>query len=535
MFPSFRSGVGQGGSGLVKPTPGSEEFAARTPMEFASEDFRVVGKRRFPPDPGILRAIGLSHGFESAIADLVDNSIDAGANRVLVRFLLHEGLVSRVLVVDNGRGMDEGEIDSAMQLGRPKQGSTKTLGHFGVGLKSASFSQASFLTVLSRKKGETAQGRRMARETQGKGFECELLADSQVEIALDREWPELTAATGTVVRWDGLRTFPHSKDPAVTSAFIEDKQNTLRHNLGLIFHRLLDKKRISISIDVLDADIGESGLVFNVESINPFAYIQTGARGYPKTLKAHFKDRLIPLECHIWPGGSDSQFFKLAGRAVENYQGFYLYRNDRLLSPGGWGGVVQETKRRRLARVAVDIDDHLDAFSMSMEKTGVRMVADMVHAVETSEAEDGTTFHDYLAVAEDTFRESNKRVRRRRSILPPGAGVPPRVKRTISRELTFLEGEETVEIRWARLSHSYFVEVDREQRILWINSKYRRAILKGLRGGVNDVPLIKTLLFLLYEDIFRGTALGAKDKDNLSMWAEILTAAAETELREFDG
>jgi hypothetical protein len=518
----------------MKSAAGSGPDMMRSSAGQASEDFRVVGKRRFPPDPGILKAIGLSHGFESAIADLVDNSIDAGANRVLVRFVLHEGLVSNILVVDNGRGMDEEEIDSAMQLGRPKS-PTEALGHFGVGLKSASFSQASLLTVLSREKGEPAQGRRMARETHGKGFECELLAESQVEIALDEGWPEFTTATGTVVRWDGLRTFPHSKDPAVTSAFIEEKQNTLRHHLGLIFHRLLDKKRISISIDVLDTDIGESGLVFNVDPINPFAYIQTGAREYPKTLNARFKERVIPLECHVWPGGSDSHFFKLAGAAVENYQGFYLYRFDRLLSPGGWGGVVQETKRRKLARVAVDIDEHLDAFTMSMEKTGVRMVADMVHAVETSEAEDGTTFHDYLAVAEETFRESNKRVRKRPSILPPGVGIPPRVKRTISRELTFIEGEESVEIRWAHLTHSYLVEVDREQRILWINNKYRRAILKGLRGGVNDVPLIKALLFLLYEDIFRGAAMGVKDKENLSMWGEILTAAAETELLEFDG
>ncbi len=113
-------------------------------------DFETVGYRSVPPDPGVLRAIGLNHAFESAVADLVDNSIDANARNVLIRFVLHGGLVDRLLVVDDGAGMDESQIDGAMQLGRAKSESLGALGHFGMGLKSASFSQASVLTVLSR-------------------------------------------------------------------------------------------------------------------------------------------------------------------------------------------------------------------------------------------------------------------------------------------------------------------------------------------------------------------------------------------------
>jgi len=195
---------------------------------------------------------------------------------------------------------------------------------------------------------------------------------------------------------------------------------------------------------------------------------------------------------------------------------------------------VDENKRRKLARVSVDIEDYLDAFTMSTEKTSVRMVADLVRAIEVAESDDGTTFHEYLIVAEETFRESNNRVQRRRPIVPPGAGLHPRVTRAIRREVDFLEGEDSVEIRWTRLPGDDFIEVDRSQRILWLNSKYRTAILKGARGGMNDAPLVKALLFLLYEDIFRGTAFGARDKDNVSIWLSILTAAAEAELNEFD-
>jgi hypothetical protein len=479
----------------------------------------------------VLKAVGLRHAFETAIADLVDNSIDANAEHILIRFVLSEGRVRRILVVDDGEGMDAEQADLAMKLGHSK-GDPGALGHYGMGLKSASFSQASVLTVLSRRRGGKAQGRRMSRD--GDEFECEILAEDQVRAALSVEWPYFKTVHGTAIRWDSLRSVPASSDPAVTAAFVERKQNELRHHLGLTLHRLLKQRRISVAIDVFDTDLGKSGVVFFVEPIDPFAYIRSGVMGYPKTFTARFGEKRIRLRCHIWPAGSDSQYFKLFGASVERFQGFFLYRNDRLLSAGGWGGAAEETKRRKLARVAVDIGDHLDGFTISMEKTDVRMTPDLVRAIEAARSRDGTTFYDYLEVAEEAFKESNKRVQRRSPIVPPGAGIHPRVRRAMGRELEFLEGEETIEIRWTRLPESVFVEVDRSQRILWLNSRFRPAILKGARGGMNDVPIMKTLLFLLYEDIFRGAAFGARDKDNVAMWLNILTTAAQVELNEYD-
>jgi len=497
--------------------------------------FDAVDRRDVPPDPGILKAIGLNHGFESAIADLVDNSLDAHAKHVLIRFVLYEGLAKQLLVVDDGDGMDAGEIDSAMQLGKPKAVTPGAMGHFGVGLKSASFSQASELTVLSRKKGSAAAGRRMLRDSKTSNFEFEVLDSGQVESALEGKWTDFSTSSGTIVRWDAIRTFPASRDLSVTGAFIETKVADLKSHLGLMFHRLLRPKLFSIEVDVFDSDVGESGFSFPVEPIDPFAYIRSGAQGYPKTLVAKCRSAAIPLACHIWPAGSDSHFFKLAGAPVDRFQGFYLYRNNRLLSAGQWGGVAQETKRRRLARVAVDIEDHLDVFSMSVEKSGVHMVADLVHAVEHAESDDGTTFADYLTDAEEAFRQSNRRIRKRSAILPPGQGISPKVRRALSREVDFIEGEEPLRIRWARLTDGDFAEVDRRERTLWLNSDYREAILKGTPAGVNDAPLLKALLFLLYEDIFRGMAFGPKDKDNVSMWLDVLSAAAEEERRDYYG
>lgn len=499
--------------------------------ELESAPIETVRRIRVTPDAGVLRAIGLNHGFDSAIADLVDNSIDAHARNVHVRFVLRGGLARALLVLDDGDGMDEAAVDDAMRLGRPKADSTQSLGHFGMGLKSASFSQASTLTVLTRRAGSAPEGRRMHRDSPEGGFEVDVLDPSAVARRLEVMSSWLGAdGRGTIVQWDDCRTFPASRDPAVTTRFIETKIAELRNRLGLLFHRLLERSAVAITVDVWDADEQEAGLAQPIQPIDPFAYSRSGHTGYPKMLVAKLDGRDVTLQCHIWPGGSDSPQFRLHGRLVEAFQGFYLYRNDRLLMTGGWGGVANENKALKLARVAVDIERHLDSFTMSMEKSGVQLVPDLVHAIEASRASDGTTFRDYLADASEAFKDSNRRVRRRTPILPPGQGVHPRVKKAIERGNPLLEGEEAVGIKWTKFHTDDFVDVDRTTRTLWLNTRYRAAVLHGDSAGLNDAPLLKALLFLVFEDLFRGHAMGAKDKENQQFWNDVLTAAARAEL-----
>jgi hypothetical protein len=494
---------------------------------------QTVARRHLTPDPGVLRAIGLNHGFDSAIADLVDNSIDAEARHVLIRFVVRGGLATGLLVIDDGHGMDADGIDAAMRLGRPKTDAHSRLGHFGMGLKSASFSQASLLTVLTTRTADEAHGRRMHREPQDVDFAVDVLDPDAVQQRLRAHLGALPghATTGTVVQWDQCRTFPVATDPDVTVRFLEEKIAQLRHRLGLIFHRLLARGDVQLDIDVLDVDRREAGLVFCVEAIDPFGHTRSALEGYPRTLQASFRGQSVSLHCHIWPGNSDSANYRLHGRPVESFQGLYLYRNDRLLMTGGWCGVVSERRNLRLARVAIDIEDHLDGFTMSMEKSGVQIVAELVHAIEA--AGDGVvTFADYLEDAADALKAANRRTRKRTPILPPGQGVHPRVRRAIARETPVLDGEEPVRIRWGHVPGEDLVQLDRGNRILWLNRRYRAAILHGDRGGINDAPLLKTLLFLVYEDLFRGQAMGPKDKENRDFWNEVLTTAAQAEIRE---
>ncbi|MDJ1372718.1 ATP-binding protein [Gulosibacter molinativorax] len=120
---------------------------------------RVVRTREVPPHASIAEAVGRHHTFETAVADIVDNSIDAGAEHVLVRFLQRDGAVTGLQVIDDGSGMDSASLDNAMEFARQREYGASELGHFGLGLKAASLSQANILNVYSQRYGAVPAGR----------------------------------------------------------------------------------------------------------------------------------------------------------------------------------------------------------------------------------------------------------------------------------------------------------------------------------------------------------------------------------------
>ena len=104
----------------------SEDRSTVGPGDWPDE-VRVAGSKVVPPDPGIMEAIGLNYALEAAVADLVDNSIDAGAADVLIRFIRRGARISSLCVVDNGCGMDEAALEHAMTLGEAPETTTRTI------------------------------------------------------------------------------------------------------------------------------------------------------------------------------------------------------------------------------------------------------------------------------------------------------------------------------------------------------------------------------------------------------------------------
>ncbi|WP_104476189.1 ATP-binding protein [Actinokineospora auranticolor] len=477
-----------------------------------------------------MEAIGRNHSFETALADLVDNSIDADATNVLIRFVRDRGRLCSLYVVDNGRGIAPDRIDDAMTVGGRRAYGDADLGWFGLGLKAASFSQARELTVLSRAPGAPAVGRRWRLDEARTGFLCdvvpELFADR--ELAQDRGLP--ATGGGTIVRWDQVGGFPATTDERLVERFVTQKVTTACNHLGLVFHRLIERGRVTIAFDVHEAGSAASTSPVTVEPINPFHYHRTGATGFPKDLNATVDGRSLSFRCHIWPPRSTARQFKLNGRPAD-HQGMYFYRRDRLLQPGGWEGVHAPHPKLQLARVEVEIDSDVEAFlRMNPEKSRVQVRPEFGQACESARADDGSTFADYFYQAEQVYQAGNKRRTSRKPMIPPGRGFTPGLRDTLESEIEALKAD-PVDIRWRDFDDDQFFDIDRDEQTIWLNKRYRKMLLGDRHGGLNDLPLIKTLIYLLMEDVFQGEYLGSRDKDNIELWKSVLTTAVRAERR----
>ncbi len=494
------------------------------------DDVRVAGSTVVAPDPMILNAIGLNYALEAAVADLVDNSIDAGASNVLVRFIRRGPRLVSLCIVDDGRGMNEDQLRAAMALGKRRDYGPNDLGHFGLGLKAASLGQARSLTVISRAADSRPCGMRWSKDNVGQDFMCDVVDQDYAEMLLSRPWLQVELGRGTVVRLDGVMDFPGALDAEIANSYLEHVVPRLRNHLGLVFHRLIAKKAVSITIDQEEAEIGATGLLQQVTPIDPFAYQTSGRPDYPRTLPVRLDSGTVELRCHMWPPRSQLAAFKIPySDSSHQGQGFYFYRHDRLLQAGGWNGVVHPERSLQLARVAVDVDERLEGhLTMNPEKTRIQASAAFIQAVESA----GSETFDLRTFCEDSirrFKEARRRAGTRRRVVPPGRGFAPEVRRSIGEELKFVEGSEPIHIRWYDFEDDTFLEVDLEERTIWLNRQYRSAVTGDRGTSLNDAPLLKAALYLLLNDLFSGEFLGAREKDDVKLWGAVLAAAARVE------
>jgi hypothetical protein len=494
------------------------------------ESVPVVESRTLPPDPAVMQGIGLNHTLPSAIADLVDNSLDAKADRVLIRFVRDGARLVALLVVDNGEGIAPDKIDLAMTVGGRREYQPGDLGRFGLGLKAASLGQADSVTVMSSH-ARSFVGRRWTVHGAARGFQCDVVDKDFSSRSIRRDWGTLSAdQAGTVVRWDKVRSFPSSANPQNTDRYLDSTVYELTEWLGLVFHRILSNESVSIEVDVEDATSGERTSLTPVVPIDPFGYLRSPRTPYPVRIPLEFDDATLELHCHIWPPRSPLRGFRLHGGSVEEHEGFYYYRNDRLLQVGGWNGYSLPRRPLQLARVSIHLDGNVSRlFEMNPEKTRVISHPEgFFEKLETARTAEGISFAEYLHAAEEVYKRSSKDAQARRKVIPPGQGFAPAVRGVTARELDFIAGEDPIAIRWVDLEGVLF-SVDLEGRKLLLNKRYRGQLAGEGGSSLNDAPTIKALLYLLTEPLFRSAHLGSREKDNLALWQAILTVAAESQ------
>jgi hypothetical protein len=487
----------------------------------------VVRRITLAPDPGLVKSLGTNHNLATALADLVDNSVDASASRVLIRFLRKAHELKEIHVLDDGRGMDSDSADRAMTLGSGRDYEEKALGHFGLGLKAAALSTGDVLTVYSQRAGSTPVGRRLVRQDMARDYSCDVLAPESSAVAEQSRAKLVGGDTGTSVRLSALRT-AHATDSAIEAAsWLQLKLHEVRMHLGVVFHRLLDDGRIKIELEegLLD---GERGAPIPVRGIDPFGYRSSGHPGYPRKLTAEISGNPVHLICHVWPPRSTDDEFRLGRRSGGEMQGFYVYRGDRLLSFGSWLDVTHAGDEKTFGRVALEYHQIANHVRMNPEKSSITFDARLGRAIRAASDDDGD-FGSYLGDLEETYRTARRRSRERKPSVAPDKGFPRRLRNAIANELDYDETFGPVSIRWKKLRSGSFFDVDLPNRTVWLNNQYRKVLVSEGAGGLNDAPVIKALVYLLTRDVFMGQYLGSKDKDNIALWQAVLDAAVEAE------
>lgn len=313
------------------------------------------------PDPAALveslRAFGYTP--ESAVADLVDNSVTAKAKLVWIDFDWH-GETSRIAVGDNGTGMSETALVQAMRPGstspRDKR-SPDDLGRFGLGLKTASFSQCRHLTVITKTKRGGVHTRRWELDEVVASHEWRLMRGHPEDCA-DLVQRLVQQAQGTVVIWQQLDRIVGTADlddEAAHRRFLE-LARSIRAHLAMTYHRFLSK-RAGMSVMVNDHEVPPWDPLLS----------RNGSRQVLAVEKLPLDGGTVTVQPIVLPHRSKltAEDFELAGgeRGWNSLQGFYVYRNKRLLVAGDWLGLgFQKEEHYKLARIQIDITSDMDPF-----------------------------------------------------------------------------------------------------------------------------------------------------------------------------
>jgi hypothetical protein len=355
----------------------------------------------------------MGYEFASAVADLVDNSIEAGATLVAID-VEFDGDDSWVRIADNGRGMAPAELREALRYGAERDYEEDDLGKFGLGLKTASLSQCQRLTVASRTNPQRAVVAAYCWDLEhiGTTDRWEVLAVGPGENGPSVRLP-LKDTTGTVVLWQRLDRMLGYQLPygLMARKRMLAMCRELETHLGMVFHRFiageLRRKKLKILVN------GNEVIPWD-----PFARDEQKTKAKPAAeLEVEHKGvkGIVKIEPFVLPHQQDfsspEAFRRSSGPANWNQQqGFYIYRAGRLIQSGGWCRLRTVDEHTKLARIAVSFNPVLDeAFKVNVAKMRVQFPPQIRENVEKVIA-------PVIRLAQETYRK--------RSPVPPPAPTP---------------------------------------------------------------------------------------------------------------
>lgn len=320
---------------------------------------------------------------EAAFADVIDNSIAANATRVRVELGALYGEV-RVVFLDNGDGMDEAGLRSAMRYGSPRRPDPKSLGKFGMGLKTASTAFCERLTVISLKDG-VASIRAWDMDTIRRLDKWVLETPSWSVYAEDRDaLVEFAGAgrSGTMVIWEKVDRLVTLGTEQKVLGQLRTLVDELSDELSAMFSRFLDKNETAypnVEISVVGCDGSERQL----QGWDPLC-LNLNSDGAKRVKPLPLKTVTVTRD-----GGSTSAFTVTGGilpsqsslsageqkqvRYSLDNQGVYIYREGRLIWHEGWpSGIYKKEGKITRLRVVLDFGHELDdVFSIDFRKSRI--------------------------------------------------------------------------------------------------------------------------------------------------------------------
>jgi hypothetical protein len=369
----------------------------------------MASRRRMTVTPSAARLTeslrDIGYDFTAALADLVDNSIAAGATRVEV-VIEFDGADSRVFLIDDGSGMTENALCEAMRFGSRRTYVENDLGRYGLGLKTASLSQCRRLTVATR---HSPSYRRISARC----LDLDIIQDCDNWVVIqpwDDESTEranrwLSDGPGTVVIWERLdRVLPEKRpEGGWARRRIEALKDATVEHLAMVFHRYIeglpDGRRVAILVN------GEK-----VAPWNPFAPSEPGTIELPAQrfeIAVGETGGDVRLRRFVLPSrdsfSSADEFERLSGpRKWNRQQGLYIYRADRLVQWGGWAGLRGIDEHTKLARAALDFDTALDPlFNINVSKMRVSLPAQLRQMLDRP-------VHEVCIAAENAYRKTRR-------------------------------------------------------------------------------------------------------------------------------
>jgi hypothetical protein len=330
-----------------------------------------------PPDPERV-IVGLrdtGYEFNTAVADIVDNSIAANALKIQLWLAADLNGGIRLLIADDGEGMDRQGLINAMKYGSRKRASAASLGKYGLGLKTASTAFCKQLSVISRADGATpALMATWDIHHVAKFNKWSLLLNEMCdEEALDMLEKIAPDHSGTVVLWEKvdrlIKDYSNPSGPHAHKA-LQKKEENLRDHLSMVYQRFLDTN---------DDRAQNVRIELNGKEVVPWDPFQRElselvAEEQMPTQLSDGREASFTVRAYILPRREEFPNDDLAKAALlsNDRQGIYIYRENRLIRDADWLGFYRKDPHSTLLRVEFSFDHRLDdAFHLDIKKSQI--------------------------------------------------------------------------------------------------------------------------------------------------------------------